>query len=46
MFYEIGQLKDLFDKIRTKTRKTGSGVAILCAYDVDAVCSAKLLSVS
>ena len=45
MFYEIGQLKDLFDKVRGKTRKVGGAVAVLCAYDVDAVCSAKLLSV-
>lgn len=46
MFYELGQLKDLFDKVRTDTRKVNGSVALLCSYQVDALCSAKLLGVS
>lgn len=38
-------MKELFDKIRKKTRKVNGNIVVFSAYDVDAVCATKLLTV-
>jgi hypothetical protein len=45
MFYQPQQLKTMFDKVKSRARKTDGMVMMLCSYEIDSLASVKLLSV-
>ena len=44
MFYSLTQLKNFFDLIKRKIKKKNGIIHIYCSYEVDSICSAKILS--
>lgn len=44
MFYSLTQLKNFFDLIKRKIKKKDGIIHIYCSYEVDSICSAKILS--